>query len=1673
MKLLYFCTTIFLILIVPTSFAQNIVNIDFSNTSDDDASDNLNNIKLLSVSENKKSDEFNLKVVSISNGTENVYFEQKVSRLSKLNLSLENGKYKFYISKQNDTSVIEYNNNSNGYVVSSNSIIILQYPQYEGYILDVPWRIQSSEKYFPILAISKDRFLPDIHNISVYDALNNDSLIETTNWGEKHNLYFGGIPYFYLFRIDKSKFLKNENNQISVKLKFDLEYADLIPTVNWEGPINTTLSNEDIPRTANWFYGDTHVHSNYTDNPYEYGAPVYATSEAINAIGLSWVTITDHSFDQTNLSTNWDDYLRACNADKRCLPAEEVSCDWGAFGYYSHYLYYNASTFMDGAEIYWGDTKTCAENIARINNVGFGYVAHPEHNDRLRVEWQNYSLPFTGLEVWNSIGDSWEKERDAAIQKWILQLLLGRHIFISAGSDAHGDFNSALGKVRTACFAENFTKDNIFTALKSGNCMMTDGPIVIFTANNHIIGESFNVLRGNNITLNISWNSTNEFGNVTEIILIRGEINGTEINETILLPDNLSGSAIVQSVPNNTYYRIEAKSIDSEGKVRRAYTNPIWVRAEPVPELQKIPMDETEHALVSAFENKYDYPLKDLFFDAEPNLECKTDALQKNLGLNNSWTVPKCEKMFLNNTRLMWAAFNNSGGSERRIMLQTGGRLIFSNATYNEFSNIWAGCCFGSPYGLYVNNNWIADENGREIFEINEIHNTNWAGGSYFGTYLIHGFGRYDGNTVVYYSHWGPEQVNAYNIHNIYLNFDNLTYPFIYEGFAHDTSANFNRAIFQSRLFNHNASIFRLGADGEYRVNSQVFPGNGVDNFTRKIYPVLQTEFPVQCHADVDCNDRNLSTKDACINSGTTESVCEHTPQEFQEERKPYTEMDADEVSKVIGFRNKYNKSLNEIYFDGQANTDCNNTGILETLRLNASWSVSRCKKFLINGSLAMFAALSNGAGEQYLAYQLGNILIDESAAYTAQSGEFQRTTVAPSATFTYYLDSWTGIKNNTIRFKIAEFGIKRCQYPGCSDIIPYATYIFHGFGVNGNKDTQVLYSFKKEFSKEGNRQTWENSPFINVLFDNYKKFGMEGESNESVYALKPFNYRALTGWSLVAGNFYYWTNNASIFPPYRANEIFVELESPAHMLINDSFGRLAGYFNGNYVNEIPGAKIIGTAHEKYLLPAGANYRIFVQGYETGSYGLKITAATNESEGILHFKNISATNATSDVFEFNDAGNTLFTTSDSSKTIYLSLENIHGNAITTNVTLSEDVAATIRILDWSTLNNSVTLTETVSYPPEIIAIHPENMSVFEEGAMLPISINATDANNDTLEYSILFDGIEISRENGANYNLNETGKHAITFNVSDGANSVSYGISISVVAQPNITIIFPQNETYVNRTIFLNASFGSVIDTAWISIDGAANQTYTRSVSEIASGLDNLPDGPHNIRIYANNSVGTVNSSITYFTIDTAPPIIAIISPANGTSFPPQTKYIWINITTNEDAVCRYNTSNSSFNYPDGIDIDNTGGLNHSFLYAELSNKQMYMMYYKCSDTYGNTNDLAALHTFGVFPPGLKDGAPPHAGGGGGGGDNKENKTKVKDKEDKDEKDKDSSPTLKNNEDDKRKKEERLQNEDVLNKNVGDLQKNEMPSGFFFKNISGISEKIRSLVSWILALFRG
>ncbi len=576
----------------------------------------------------KDAQEVNLKIVKISGENNTIFWEGFTDLPINISFDVLPGTYKIYVSKNNFT-VIEYNNDSIGYNVNPKSYVKIPQskrdregirPQFVNtpftdVTADGPWRLEPSQD-IPLTYIIKDtdQYSLYIRKIEVYDddpplqddSGSGDTLVYTHTLEQS----FAQDFWYDIDYLDRSLF--NDDNFLEIHVKFDIA---------WEADVHkyftVYLSPYHMPSLSNWYYGDTHYHSSYTDNACEFGAPIEAIVNTGKRLGLNWATITDHSFDLD--SSRWTALGNECNTystfDFKCLRAEEISCylpgtdTIPGLYQYNHLLAYGISNFIAGGE--WedgsGSDYTPTQAISQVNSQGgFSYIAHPYADDQFRNPWQDYNLDFNGLEVWNGILDS-DKQLTAlnnGLNRWVSLLLSGRKIFIEGGSDAHGDFShnaadgidctnfasynifepyggsdNAFGKVRTAVYSPSgLTESGILDALRNGHSIMTDGPMVVFDVNGTIIGDEMNISAGQSVALNIQYNSTPEFGYIDEITVIKGIIGGQESIFTELYPGDYEGGyTVVDVIPtSNCYYRLNATTNTGY----RAYTNPIWVNVD-------------------------------------------------------------------------------------------------------------------------------------------------------------------------------------------------------------------------------------------------------------------------------------------------------------------------------------------------------------------------------------------------------------------------------------------------------------------------------------------------------------------------------------------------------------------------------------------------------------------------------------------------------------------------------------------------------------------------------------------------------------------------------------------------------------------------------------------------------------------------------------------------------------------------------------------------------------------------------------------------------------------------------------------------------------------------------------------------------------------------------------
>jgi hypothetical protein len=560
-------------------------------------------------------------------------------------------------------------------------------------ICDAPFRVKSASTTLPISVAFHDAHFDDVE-LQYVDVINDAT-------GQLVNSYpiwqWIATPFqSYLFDdLTAANFncTAGDTAWIKVVLHCDDHDWPFIPEAYTFTQHLKVRVGRDLPSLPGWYSGDIHTHSQYTNNLYEYGGPLEMYAAAAQAVGLSFVTVSDHSSDFDASGNLWGQMAIACAQSStpqvHLFPAEEVCLDDNEINNSTdnriHYLNYS-NFFIRGPEAPITQSLDVSDQFTYLSQAlalmesggGFGYAAHPfQAYDPFQawfglamMTWsgENYTIArsssvFAGLEIMNERNrykkdvtywyelnpfpwqdnPNWEFENTWITQglgQWdnflsagltqnlVTPALLPQKLFVSAGSDCHGDFNyrtynvdpifydvwatdNAFGHLRTAVFVPGYGPgqlpplSEIMAAYRLGRSISTDGPFVeigVDANGDGDLDDLEDIRLGDdgviytpqvgNARLQISWQSNEDWGTVQSLAIFRGDpaTGSNPIPVWISGPNNYSGQqniplANLVSSPTAgwVYLRAEALGTPLPDGSRHAFTNPVWLRVDPTP----------------------------------------------------------------------------------------------------------------------------------------------------------------------------------------------------------------------------------------------------------------------------------------------------------------------------------------------------------------------------------------------------------------------------------------------------------------------------------------------------------------------------------------------------------------------------------------------------------------------------------------------------------------------------------------------------------------------------------------------------------------------------------------------------------------------------------------------------------------------------------------------------------------------------------------------------------------------------------------------------------------------------------------------------------------------------------------------------------------------------------
>ena len=353
------------------------------------------------------------------------------------------------------------------------------------------------------------------------------------------------------------------------------------------------IYENDMTSFSKWYLGESHSYSNFTENDFDFGAPIEPMSRAGNCIGLDWLAITDDSNseyfssqEQYDDRNNKMDEQNGIVKKPLLIPAEEVTAyheNGGAPGNeYGKLLVYGAGYIESTSDPRGNSLSTTEVTEITYGKDGASYAEDILLNNVLNSPWDTYPENITGIEVWKG-GDPYSGTNQQMLDRWVSLLLQGKRLYASAGSAAYGEFDR-LGTVRTLSFQpDGLSEENVVRSLKWGHTVLTNGPLGIFTGENEngsefVIGEnSLSRLEGKDITIRPEFSCDPEFGEIDEVTLYIGVIGRGERRVNLSRDDE--EVQISKYIPANrdAYVRMAVNSTDGENDYH-ALTNPLWIR---------------------------------------------------------------------------------------------------------------------------------------------------------------------------------------------------------------------------------------------------------------------------------------------------------------------------------------------------------------------------------------------------------------------------------------------------------------------------------------------------------------------------------------------------------------------------------------------------------------------------------------------------------------------------------------------------------------------------------------------------------------------------------------------------------------------------------------------------------------------------------------------------------------------------------------------------------------------------------------------------------------------------------------------------------------------------------------------------------------------------------------
>ncbi|MCK4456162.1 MAG: PHP domain-containing protein [Thermoplasmata archaeon] len=351
------------------------------------------------------------------------------------------------------------------------------------------------------------------------------------------------------------------------------------PSLGFEGERTSPSGESYASLTSETNYsvavGDGHMHSIYSTGD----TTVHENSDVAKSRSLNWIVATDHNVVPPQSVCDAEN-----TADFLCLIGDEV-------------------TTSGGDILGWGLSQLVPWNLGPGRNMndifedirtqgGLAVLAHPMAPGGKHYQYFGTYEDFDGMEIYHGYGGfnaELPTTMDSdAVGKWEEYLNAGIRKIAVGDSDCHNASNQwdegdlvnrqgAIGFPRNVVLVEELSREGILEAVSNGRLYITDGPVLNFTIDGHILGETIRSSAPGTLNVSISGYANNS---TSRVDLIR---NGSVIGSWFV---GAGWFSIQEATAGDSdyWYRAEIRTNTSgflKGEIYVAFSNPIFFDLEP------------------------------------------------------------------------------------------------------------------------------------------------------------------------------------------------------------------------------------------------------------------------------------------------------------------------------------------------------------------------------------------------------------------------------------------------------------------------------------------------------------------------------------------------------------------------------------------------------------------------------------------------------------------------------------------------------------------------------------------------------------------------------------------------------------------------------------------------------------------------------------------------------------------------------------------------------------------------------------------------------------------------------------------------------------------------------------------------------------------------------------